>query len=93
MRKDLQAQHKSIFKARQSMHDLQSHNDVLLKFAQKFPNQTRVMMLEDYEDLHRWNELFAWLGKPNCKANKVLHSNKDKSYEVDNRKAVICEVK
>jgi hypothetical protein len=91
MRKDLQAQHKSNFKSLLTIKELRSHNDVLLDFARNHSSQTRVMMLEDYQNKTLWNDLFAWLGKPNCKANKVLHSNKDKSYEVDNRKVVVCD--
>jgi hypothetical protein len=48
-------------------------------------------MLENYSDLNLWNDLFAWLGRPNCKATRVLHSNADKGFNVDEQKAVNCK--
>jgi hypothetical protein len=57
---------------------LENYTAELLQFAKhdnKHTDQFYYIKTEDFSQLEVWNDMFAWLGHPECIVNYVLHMN------------------
>lgn len=91
-RQDIKAQHKSEFQKKIKISELTNVTKSLIDFANLHKNNMFQFPLEDFGNLNKWNELFSFLDRDQCKAKSVIHSNNGKSngYNVDQHKAVEC---
>lgn len=89
-RLDIVAQHQSSFQQQVDLDVLTNKTIRLQSFAQQYSKRTFEMPLEYYHNISQWNALFAFLGRPKCVANSVLHANADGGYNVDTRSVVTC---
>jgi hypothetical protein len=83
------------FKAKEnSPAALKKKTDSLIYFAKKYPDKTFLMPMDTFSDLDKWNSLFSFLGKKNCKASGVAIYNNSSSYtkrgEYTSPKVVSC---
>jgi hypothetical protein len=79
-RTDVEAQHESTFKARESVENLEETNDELTAWGSSHEESAFLLPCCDEYTVESFNSLLLWLGVFDCEYTSVIHANAGGTY-------------